>query len=181
MFIESHRLSVFKERGTDVSVVLDLMIHDIDLILYFVRSKIHSIHASGMPVVTGNVDIANARIEFSNGCVANITASRISEKNERKLRLFQSDKYLSVDFSNQDITVVSKDGSQRENIIRGMRVDRINLERGDALEEELKSFVQSVSSRKPPIVDGLAGREALRIALEIMGQIQMACIPLRNE
>ncbi|MGA8178473.1 MAG: Gfo/Idh/MocA family oxidoreductase, partial [Desulfobacterales bacterium] len=108
MFIESHRLSIFKGRCTDVSVVLDLMIHDIDLILHFVRSGISAIHASGVPVVSEHVDIANARLEFESGCVANITASRISTKNERKIRLFQRDAYVSVDFSKREITAIQQ-------------------------------------------------------------------------
>ncbi|MEW5910886.1 MAG: gfo/Idh/MocA family oxidoreductase, partial [Thermodesulfobacteriota bacterium] len=181
LFIESHRLSIFKERGTDVSVVLDLMIHDIDLILHFVKSEINSIRASGMPIITGHVDIANARLEFINGCVANMTASRISMKNERNIRLFQHNRYLSVDFSNQDITIITRDGGQGDMRIPGMKVNRINLERGDALEEELKSFVRSVSLRTPPVVSGHVGREALKIALEIMKQIQIGCIPVRNK
>ncbi|MBW1835038.1 MAG: Gfo/Idh/MocA family oxidoreductase, partial [Deltaproteobacteria bacterium] len=104
-FIESHRLSIYKERCTDVSVILDLMIHDIDIILNFVRYGIKNIHAAGIPVISKHVDIANARLEFENGCVANVTASRISTKNERKIRLFQKDAYISVDFANHEITV----------------------------------------------------------------------------
>ncbi|MGD8960316.1 MAG: Gfo/Idh/MocA family oxidoreductase, partial [Desulfobacteraceae bacterium] len=110
MFIESHRLATFKGRGTDVSVVLDLMIHDIDIIASFVRSEIRAIRAAGIPVISPEVDIANARLEFENGCVANVTASRISMKNERKIRLFQRDAYVSVDFSNHGITVIRKTG-----------------------------------------------------------------------
>ena len=172
-FIESHRLSIFKDRGTDVSVVLDLMIHDIDIILNLVASEISSIRAAGIPVITEHVDIANARLEFLNGCVANVTASRISTKNERKIRLFQRDKYISVDFANQDITVIAKDGKRPGKVIPGMRIDRLNFAKGDALEEELKSFIQSVSHRSPPLIDGQEGREALRIALEIMEQIHI--------
>jgi predicted dehydrogenase len=105
LFIEAHRLSVFKDRNTDVSVVLDLMIHDIDLILNFVQAEVKSIHAAGAPVICEHVDIANVRLEFDSGCVANVTASRISAKNERKIRIFQKDAYISVDFANHDITV----------------------------------------------------------------------------
>jgi len=108
IFIESHRLSIFKSRATDVSVVLDLMIHDIDIILNFVKSEQKHIHATGMPVVTANVDIANARLEFRNGCVANITASRISMKDERKIRIFQRDAYISIDFANHEATIVHR-------------------------------------------------------------------------
>ncbi|MFZ3048327.1 MAG: Gfo/Idh/MocA family oxidoreductase, partial [Desulfatirhabdiaceae bacterium] len=105
MFIESHRLSIYKPRCIDVSVILDLMIHDIDLILGFVRSEIRDIHASGIPVISGHIDIASVRLEFDNGCVANVTASRISLKNERKLRLFKKDAYVSIDFASRDILV----------------------------------------------------------------------------
>jgi len=100
LFIESHRLSIFKSRATDVSVVLDLMIHDIDIIFNFVKSELKAIHASGIPVITDNVDIANARLEFECGCVANVTASRVSMKDERKMRLFQQDAYVAIDFAN---------------------------------------------------------------------------------
>ena len=122
-FIESHRLSIFKERGLDVSVVLDLMIHDIDIILNFVRSKIKNIYAAGVPVISDNADIANARLEFENGCVANVTASRISMKNERKIRMFQKNAYVSVDFAKREITIIHPDGKKKTGIIPGMTVD----------------------------------------------------------
>lgn len=172
-FIESHRLSTFKNRGTDVSVVLDLMIHDIDIILNYVRSEIKDIHAAGISVITREVDIANARLEFENGCVANVTASRISMKNERKIRLFQRDAYISVDFANHGITVIRKDGGEAHaGLIPGMDINQISFSKGDALDDELKSFVQSVASRREPEVTGQMGRNALNIALSIMGQIQ---------
>jgi predicted dehydrogenase len=171
MFIESHRLSVFKDRGTDVSVVLDLMIHDIDIILNFVGSEIDSIRAAGIPVISGHVDIANARLEFINGCVANVTASRISTKNERKIRLFQKDAYISVDFANQGITVIQRNGKIENGLIPGMDIKQLSFAKGDALEDELKSFVKAVVSREAPEVTGQMGRDALRIALSIMDQI----------
>ncbi|OEU64671.1 MAG: UDP-N-acetyl-D-glucosamine dehydrogenase [Desulfobacterales bacterium PC51MH44] len=171
MFIESHRLSVFKDRGTDVSVVLDLMIHDIDIILNFVGSEIDSIRAAGVPVISGHVDIANARLEFINGCVANVTASRISTKNERKIRLFQKDAYISVDFANQGITVIQRNGKIESGLIPGMDIKQLSFAKGDALEDELKSFVKAVVSREAPEVTGQMGRDALRIALSIMDQI----------
>jgi predicted dehydrogenase len=171
MFIESHRLSVFKDRGTDVSVVLDLMIHDIDIILNFVGSEIDSIRAAGVPVISGHVDIANARLEFINGCVANVTASRISTKNERKIRLFQKDAYISVDFANQGITVIQQNGKIENGLIPGMDIKQLSFAKGDALEDELKSFVKAVVSREAPEVTGQMGRDALRIALSIMDQI----------
>ena len=172
MFIESHRLSIFQGRCTDVSVVLDLMIHDIDLILNFVRSEISAVYASGVPVVSEHVDIANARLEFESGCVANVTASRISTKNERKIRLFQRDAYVSVDFSKKEITAIQQTGSTDCSLIPGMDIKQVSFETGDALENELKSFVNAVIHRETPEVTAQMGRDALEIALNIMGQIK---------
>jgi len=170
-FIESHRLNIFKERGTDVSVVLDLMIHDIDIISGFVKSEIKSIHAAGIPVVTERADIANTRLEFKNGCVANVTASRISTKNERKIRLFQQDAYISVDFANHDITIVSKKDGANESVIPGMDIKKLCFEKSDALKDELTAFVKAVSKREVPEVTGQVGRDALKVALSVMDQI----------
>ncbi len=172
MFIESHRLSTYKKRATDVSVVLDLMIHDIDIISNFVRSKIKSIHAAGIPVISGHVDIANAHLEFENGCVVNVTASRISTRDERKIRLFQRDAYISVDFANQGITVVRKNNKDKSSIIPGMDINNLCFNKGDALDDELKSFVKAVIKRESPEVTGQVGRNALKIALSIMQQIR---------
>ena len=171
-FIESHRLSVFQGRCTDVSVVLDLMIHDIDLILNLVRSTIKSVHAAGISVISGNVDIANARLEFDNGAVANVTASRISAKNERKLRLFQKDAYISIDFANHKITFIHPDADQSNGIIPGMKIEELRFDKGDALDDELKSFVNAVKQRSRPEVTGQMGCNALKTALTIMSQIQ---------
>jgi len=172
VFIESHRLSTYKERAADVSVVLDLMIHDIDIISNFVRSKIKSIHAAGVGVISENVDIANARLEFENGCVANVTASRISTRDERKIRLFQRDAYISVDFANHGITIVKKNNKDNSNIIPGMEINKLCFNKGDALDDELKSFVKAVIKRESPEVTGQVGRSALKIALSIMQKIQ---------
>ncbi|MBR9982386.1 MAG: Gfo/Idh/MocA family oxidoreductase [Desulfatitalea sp.] len=173
MFIESHRISQFKERGLDVSVVLDLMIHDIDIILNFVQSPVKTIHAAGIPVISERVDIANARLEFQCGCVANVTASRISMKNERKIRLFQKDAYISVDFANNEITMVRPDGEAgTDGMVPGMTIDQRCFTKADALDDELKSFVKSVTGRLAPEVTGTMGRNALMIALSIMDQIQ---------
>jgi len=171
MFVESHRLSTFKGRSTDVSVVLDLMIHDIDLISSFVGSELREVRAAGVPVVSGEVDIANARLEFASGCIANVTASRISMKNERKLRLFQKGAYLSVDFGKREITVIRLTGEPSPGPLPGMDINRFCFTEGDALAEELSAFVRSVRTRSAPAVSGLEGREALRIALEIMDKI----------
>jgi predicted dehydrogenase len=171
-FIESHRLGTFKERGTDVSVVLDLMIHDIDIILSFVRCQPKEIRAAGIAVITDEVDIANARLEFENGCVANVTASRISTKIERKIRLFQKDAYISVDFANLDISVIRRDDQAVGTVIPGMQIEKRSFAGKDALEDELKSFIAAVRLRKVPQVTGQMGRDALRIALAIMDQIK---------
>ncbi len=171
LFIESHSLSLFRGRATDVSVVLDLMIHDIDLISNFAQSELISVHAAGVPVVSGEVDIANARLDFARGCVANVTASRISGTDERKIRLFQRDCYTSVDFVDRRITVIRRKGADPNSLIPGMDIQQLSFPQGDALDDELKAFVQSVRTRKPPQVDGRVGRDALRIALDVMAQI----------
>ena len=170
-FIESHRLSIYKPRGIDVSVVLDLMIHDIDIILNFVKSEIKHIHAAGIPVITQEVDIANARLEFANGCVANVTASRVSTKNERKIRMFQKEAYISMDFANHEIMVLSKGHGESEQVMPGIKMQQFSFAQGDALDDEIKAFVSSVTHRVAPEVTGKVGRNALEIALSIMDQI----------
>lgn len=171
-FIESHRLSTFKARGTDVSVVLDLMIHDIDIISSLVCSEVKSVHAAGISIISDHIDLANARLEFANGAVANVTASRVSIENQRKIRLFQKDAYISVDFANHEITIVHPDKTQSQGIIPGMGIDQICFTKGDALDDELKSFIDSVKLRKSPVVTAKMGRDALKIALTIMEQIK---------
>jgi len=172
LFIESHRLHIFKERGTEVDVVLDLMIHDIDIILNLVKSDVKSVHAVGVPVISSRVDIANARLVFENGCVANITASRISLKNMRKIRIFQKDTYVSVDYANHEIAVIQRDGQGIELPIPGMSLEHKTFEKADSLESELGAFVHSVRNREAPLVSGQDGRNALRVALSIMDQIE---------
>ncbi len=174
IFIESNRLGIYKERGTDVSVVLDLMIHDIDIILNFVRSGIKYCHAMGASVVSDNIDIANAHIEFDNGAVANVTASRISNKNERKIRLFQKDGYISVDFANRSIIHVRPGTGDNNCPIPGMHLEEKCFKDGDALEDEIRSFVNAVEHREPPAVSGQMGRDALKIALSITQQIRIS-------
>lgn len=174
MFIESHRLSIFQGRSTDVSVVLDLMIHDIDIILNFVKSEIKSIHASGAAVVSDHCDIANARIEFKTGCVANITASRISTKSQRKIRLFQKNAYIAVDFSKREIMHIEQTDVPNDALIPGMEVHQSCVPEGDALEEELRSFAGAVRDCREPVVTGHMGYQALAVALDVMGQIDEA-------
>ena len=182
MFVESHRLAPFTPRGSDVSVVMDLMIHDIDLIMSFIDSKIRDIRASGVSILTPNIDIANARIEFENGAIANVTASRVSIKRERKIRFFQKDAYISLDFQNQTVTVLKKSKDLKNilpEIILGTRSfnheDLIDLQEidakditKDALTLELESFVDVVTNGKRPLVDGVAGTQALSVATEIL-------------
>jgi len=172
IFIESSRLAIYQERGTDVSVVLDLMIHDIDIILNFVRSGIKYCHAMGSSVVSDTIDIANAHLEFDNGAVANVTASRISNKNERRIRLFQKNGYVSIDFANRSLIHVRPGEGENNCPIPGMHLDEKCFTHGDALEDEIRSFIRAVKSRKAPEVSGQMGRDALKMALNITQQIQ---------
>ncbi|MDD2801921.1 MAG: Gfo/Idh/MocA family oxidoreductase [Methylobacter sp.] len=167
LFIESHRLSPFNPRANDVSVVLDLMIHDIDIILALVDSEVERIDASGTPVLTQGTDIANARITFKNGCVANVTASRISLKMERKMRMFKPNSYVSVDFQNR---VLVKHRTGKKEMFPGIpeiETEESVFESGDALLEEIKHFVNCIHTGKNPLVSGEAGKRALETAIQI--------------
>jgi len=166
-FIESNRLAPFKPRGTDVSVVLDLMIHDIDLIEHVVRSPITSIDAIGAPVFTDEIDIANARIRFENGCVADVTASRISLKAERKLRVFQADAYLSIDLQQKLLSIVRKPASFGDGALPKVDLEERSFEQGDALQDEIRSFVDAVRRGARPVVSGEDGLRALETATRI--------------
>jgi predicted dehydrogenase len=174
MFIEAHRLSIFKDRSTDISVVLDLMIHDIDIILNVVKSEIQSIHAAGVPVICEHADIANVRLQFESGCVANVTASRISTKNQRKIRLFQKDAYIAVDFAGREITLIRRNDSHSNGLVPGADFQQLSFAEADVLEEELASYIQAVHTRKSPVVSGHAGRKALAVALDIINQVDTA-------
>jgi predicted dehydrogenase len=166
-FIESNRLAPFKPRGTDVSVVLDLMIHDIDLIEHVVRSPITSIDAIGAPVFTDEIDIANARIRFANGCVADVTASRISLKAERKLRIFQADAYLSIDLQQKLLSIVRKPALLGEGALPKVDLEERSFEQGDALKDEIRSFLDAVRRGARPVVSGEDGLRALETATRI--------------
>jgi predicted dehydrogenase len=166
-FIESNRLAPFKPRGTDVSVVLDLMIHDIDLIEHIVRSPIASIDAIGAPVFTDEIDIANARIRFANGCVADVTASRISLKAERKLRVFQADAYLSIDLQQKLLTVVRRPAVIEENAMPKVEMQERSFEPGDALQAEIVAFLDAAERGVPAVVTGEDGLRALETATRI--------------
>lgn len=170
-FIESHRLAPFRQRGTDVNVVLDLMIHDIDIIQDIVHAPIASLDAVGASVFSGELDIANARIRFANGCVANTTASRVSLKTERKLRIFQDDAYMSVDLQQKILTIVRKTEGQVEGDALPVRIEERSFEQGDALKAEIESFLDCIATGKPPIVSGEDGLRALETAIRITEQV----------
>lgn len=180
MFIETHRLAEFNPRGTDVPVVLDLMIHDIDAILSVVNSKVKSINASGVSVISETPDIANARIEFENGCVANLTSSRISLKNMRKTRFFQKDAYISVDFLEKKCEVVKmKDAPENpgdfdmilqnaEGVKKQIYFENPNIETSNAILEELENFADAINNNEDPIVTIHQATNALRVAHQII-------------
>jgi len=171
-FIESHRLAPFKERGTDVNVVLDLMIHDIDLIQSLVGAPIESIDAVGASVFSSGLDIANARIHYASGCVANTTASRVSLKTERKLRLFQDDAYVSIDLQQKVLTIVRKP-PPGTNVAPGQVViEERSYEQGDALKLEIAEFLRSIREGRPPVVSGVDGLLALETAIRITELVQ---------
>jgi predicted dehydrogenase len=171
LFIESHRLTSFRGRGTEVDVVLDLMIHDLDIIFSFVRSNVKNIHAVGIPVLTDKVDIANTRVEFEGGCVANITASRISFEDRRRIRVFQPDTYLALDYASKEITLYRRIFNT-ENQKFHIAAESIEVEPGDALEKEIRSFIHSCRTRAIPVVTGEDGKNALSVAMRINEQIQ---------
>lgn len=164
-FIESHRLSPFPNRSMDIGVVLDVMIHDIEIVLHLVKSPLVQVDAVGIPVLTKREDIANARLKFANGCIANITASRISPEKMRKIRVFQGDSYLSLDYQEQSGWIYRKEGMQ---IVR----EAVEVEKDEPLKLEIAAFVECARQGKRPVVTGQEGAEAVRIALEITDQIE---------
>jgi len=171
-FVESHRLAPFKERGTDVNVVLDLMIHDIDLIQSLVGAPIVSIDAVGASVFSDGLDIANARIRYADGCVANTTASRVSMKMERKLRMFQDDSYVSIDLQQKVLTVVRKPPAGSELPKGQVMIEERTYEQGDALRMEIEAFLNSIRNQLPPVVSGEDGLRALETAIRITEMVQ---------
>jgi len=174
MFFEVHRLSVFTPRSLDVDVVLDLMIHDLDIVLSFVKSPVKEVRAVGLPILSGKVDIANVRLEFDSGCVANLTASRVSTERVRKLRFFQPRQYISLDYSRQDALVftVGDDRSAIPSANPQIGVTRLPVANEEPLHAELKSFLRSVRQQTAPEVTLEEGRCALALALEIAKAIQ---------
>ena len=179
MFFEVHRLSVFTPRSLDVDVVLDLMIHDLDVVLSFVQSPVREIRAVGLPVLSSRVDIANVRLEFESGCIANFTASRVSTERVRKLRFFQPHQYISIDYARQDVIPIPVDEAAAMALMRGetpppssgpvpgINIRKPVIEAGEPLRAELKAFLEAVRTRNKPIVSIADGRAALALALEI--------------
>jgi len=174
LFLESTRLAPFTTRATDVSVILDLMIHDIDIILDLIDSPIKRISASGLCVLSETIDIANARIEFENHCVANVTASRISRKRERKLRIFQKNAYLSADFQEKILAVNRKGKTDNEAGFKDITHQELRFEDNDALNLEVLDFINAIKSASQPTVSGEDGRRALETAIAITGQIKQS-------
>ena len=168
-FIEVHRLSAFPDRSLDIDVVFDLMIHDLDVILAIVKSEVTSIAAVGVPVLTSRYDIANVRLRFASGCIANITASRISKDRVRKIRFFQPDAYLSVDYASQEVEGYRLVRKEPRPDIQG---GSIPVERDEPLRRELADFVKAVRDQTAPLVDGEAGRRALALAAEIADKME---------
>jgi len=166
-FIESHRLAPFNPRATDVNVILDLMIHDIDIILDIVKSDIKEMRASGTQVLTNSTDIANVRIEFENGCVANVTASRVSVKTERKMRIFQHNAYISVDFHNRELSIYKKGEKEMHPGIPEIVSEISTYDNSDALNLEISAFLDSIHHGTPILVSGEDGRRALDAAIKI--------------
>ncbi|WP_263380838.1 Gfo/Idh/MocA family protein [Granulicella paludicola] len=201
MFFESHRLSIFTPRSLDVDVVLDLMIHDLDIVLSLTNSPVREVRAVGLPILSRKVDIANVRLEFESGCIANFTASRVSTEQVRKLRLFQPHQYLSLDFARQELLTIAVDPAvvaaamagvtlspatvatsmggasgtphpaAAAHPTAGLDLSKADIVKGEPLRLEIEDFLQSVRDRTPPRVPGTAGRAALALALEINGQI----------
>jgi predicted dehydrogenase len=192
MFFEVHRLSVFSPRALDVDVVLDLMVHDLDIVLSFAESPVRHLHAVGLPILSGKVDIANVRIEFESGCVANCTASRVSTERVRKMRFFQPHQYVSIDYARQDLFVIdvtanagmaaamaaeaarsaaAPAGSRESLLPPGLALKRPEVHPGEPLRLEIESFLESVRSRNRPRVSGEDGRKALALALDINAAI----------
>ena len=184
MFFEAHRLSVFTPRSLDVDVVLDLMIHDLDVVLRFAASPACEVRAVGLPILSGKVDIANVRVEFDSGCVANFTASRVSTERVRKLRYFEPGRYVSIDYARRDALLIAVDQNfQLEAAMRagaaedfvnglpGLHFDKPSIPAGEPLRLELESFLHSVQTRTAPAVSASEGRQALALALTIQSEI----------
>jgi len=172
-FIECHRVAPFVERGTDVDVVRDLMIHDLDVILSLVRSPVVSIEAFGVPVLTAEPDITNARLRFASGCVADITASRVALKRERKMRIFQPDTYLVIDYGEHRIRICRREPGPQTGGLPNLTYEEREVDGEDALEEEIRAFLRAVRERSEPVVSGRDGLQALDVAEQIIACLEV--------
>jgi predicted dehydrogenase len=175
MFFEAHRLSVFTPRALDVDVVLDLMIHDLDIVLRFAQSSVREVHAVGLPILSPKVDIANVRLEFASGAVANFTASRVSTEKVRKLRFFQPHQYLSIDYARQDLLVIQVEAQQPSApapCMPSLGFSKPAVKAGEPLRLEIEAFLDSVRTRTPPLVNAQQGCDALALALRINYEIE---------
>jgi predicted dehydrogenase len=170
MFFEVHRLSIFSPRSLDIDVVLDLMIHDLDVVLSFVNSSVKEIRAVGLPILSPKVDIANVRVEFESGCVANFTASRVSTERVRKLRFFQPRQYVSIDYSRQDVVMFTVEPGDASTSYPKIGMTKPSIVQEEPLRAELRSFLNAVRSRAVPAVTLEDGRRALGLALEIVAE-----------
>jgi predicted dehydrogenase len=173
-FLECHRLAPFVDRGTDVDVVRDLMIHDLDVILSFIPADVETVEAVGVPVLTPRVDIANARLRFANGCIANVTASRVSMKRERMLRLFQPDAYVAIDYDQRRVRIMRREPAATPNALPNITAEEHDAGQGDPLRDEIAAFVDAVATRARPIVSGREGLRALELAERISASIETA-------
>ncbi len=182
MFFEAHRLSIFSPRALDVDVVLDLMIHDLDIVLHLANSPVREVHAVGLPILSSKVDIANARVEFDSGCVANFTASRVSTERVRKLRFFQPHQYVSVDYARQDLLIISVDphstplpspSDAPPSPAPGLSFAKPAITPGEPLRLEIESFLTSILNRADPLVPAQQGRQALALALQVQTAIEI--------
>jgi predicted dehydrogenase len=169
-FVEAHRMGPFSDRATDIDIVRDLMIHDLDILQQILGEQPDGIDAVGIPVLTPNIDIANARLSFPSGCVANLTASRVSNAPQRKLRFFQRDGCVAIDFLSQSATVFRR--HQEPGAPPEIRMEEIGVDRSDALLSQLRAFIQAVRTRERPMVDGVGGLDALRTAVRVVGAMQ---------
>jgi predicted dehydrogenase len=173
-FLECHRLAPFVERGTDVDVIRDLMIHDLDVIQSFIAAEVETVEAVGVPVLTPRVDIANARLRFANGCIANVTASRVSMKRERMLRIFQPDAYVAIDYDQRRVRIVRRVPSSTPGSLPNITAEEHDAGQGDPLRDEIAAFLAAVRERTMPIVSGREGLRALELAERIAASIEPA-------
>ncbi|GMR04368.1 MAG: Gfo/Idh/MocA family oxidoreductase [Thermodesulfobacteriota bacterium] len=179
MFIEAYRLAPFPGRSIDIDVILDLMIHDIDIIMNLVQADVVDVKATGIPVITDTVDMANARLRFANGCVANVTASRVSDEMVRKTRLFQHDSYITIDYAHQRI-VITKAVHGSAGGVKKMLSEDLDIAKGDSLLEEIRSFVECSASGRAPLVTGVAGKRAIEVAERIQGSVEASMVRFKK-